>query len=189
MGFKSAAIELAAGRSFEDSFSTFALNFDVCTTSSVWFKLAEGQRKILYFPFASQLVLDAAFSIPWEIKLKTEKHIVRTVGRRLGVPEMILNRPKKSFGIASHRWAVKGGPLEPLIPMAAKVVDIKQLRDLQGTEPRRAMLLWSLLNYAMLKRLFIAGESKQALLEELSDNCHKLNGVGGVNEPVLQSLT
>jgi asparagine synthetase B (glutamine-hydrolysing) len=189
MGFKSAALQLAPRRSSEDSFSTYALNFDVCTTCSVWSKLAEGQRKILYFPFTNQRVLDAAFSIPWETKLKTEKHIVREVGRRLGVPEMILNRPKKSFGIASDRWAVKGGPLEPLVQMAAKVVDIKQLRDLQGTEPRRAMLLWSLLNYAMLKRLFVAGESKQALLEELSDNCHKLHGVQGVNEPVLQSVT
>jgi hypothetical protein len=33
------------------------------------------------------------------------------------------------------------------------------------------MTLWSLLNYAVLKRLFVMGQSKESLLEELRENC------------------
>ena len=33
------------------------------------------------------------------------------------------------------------------------------------------MTLWSLLNYAVLTRLFVKGESKESLLEELAANC------------------
>jgi asparagine synthetase B (glutamine-hydrolysing) len=163
-------------RGFNDALSIYTLNFDVVNTAVVWSKLAEEQRKILYFPFASADVLDAAFSIPWETKLKSEKHVIRGVGRKLGVPELILNRPKQSFGIMSDRWAVKDGPLEPLISVAAKVVDIKQLRSLQGAEPRKAMTLWSLLNYAVLKRLLVMGESKESLIDEVVNNCGRQNG-------------
>jgi asparagine synthetase B (glutamine-hydrolysing) len=165
-------LQSVANRPFSDVLAIYALSYcDVAVTTSIWSKLAEGQRKILYFPFASQDILDCAFSISWEIKLKRSKHVIREVGRRLGVPGFILNRRKQSFGIVSTRWAEKGGTLEPLIAVAAKVVDIKQLRDLQGTDPNKAMTLWSLLNYAVLKRLFVMGQSKESLLEELRENC------------------
>jgi asparagine synthetase B (glutamine-hydrolysing) len=166
----------AGNLGFNHALSIYMLNFDVANTVAVWSKLAEGQRKILYFPFASAEVLDAAFSIPWETKLKSEKHVIHGVGRKVGVPALILNRPKQSFGIMSDRWAVKDGPLEPLIAVAAKVVDVKQLRSLQGTEPRKAMTLWSLLNYAVLKRLFVMGESKESLIDEVVDNCGRQSG-------------
>jgi hypothetical protein len=38
---------------------------------------------------------------------------------------------------------------------------------LQGTAPNKAMTLWSPLNYAVLVRLFLMGESKESLLDEL----------------------
>jgi asparagine synthetase B (glutamine-hydrolysing) len=161
-----------ANRSFNDALAIYALDCcEVSITTTLWSKLAEGQRKILYYPFVSQELLNTAFSIPWELKLKSVKHVLRRVGRQLSVPEFILNRPKQSFGIASDRWAERGGALEPLITLAAKAVDKDQLRNLQGRDPRKAMTLWSLLNYALLKRLFVMGESPQSLLDELSDNC------------------
>jgi len=167
---RSEQLQPVADRSFNDALALYALNYcDVAITTTIWSKLAEEQRKILYYPFASQDILDTAFSIPWEIKLKTGKHIVRGAGRRLGVPDFILNRRKQSFGIASDRWAETGGAMEPLVALAAKVVDIKQLRDLQGRDPSKAMTFWSLLNYAVLIRLFVRGESKEALLEELAN--------------------
>jgi asparagine synthetase B (glutamine-hydrolysing) len=170
IGLRSQYLERAGNLRFNDMFAIYALNFDVGLTTTVWSKLAEGQRKILYYPFASPDVLDAAFSIPWETKLKSEKHVIREIGQKLGVPALILNRPKQSFGIMSDRWAVKGGAMEPLIAVAAKVVDIEQLRALQGTDSARAMTLWSLLNYAVLKRLFVMGEHKQTLIDEVLDN-------------------
>jgi asparagine synthetase B (glutamine-hydrolysing) len=168
---RSQQLQLMPSRSFNDALAIYALNYsDVAVTTTVWSKLGEGQRKILYYPFASQDILDAAFSIPWGIKLKSKKHVVRGVGKLLGVPDFILNRRKQSFGIVSDRWAEKGGPLEPILGLAAKAVDIRQLRDLQGRDPSKAMTLWSLLNYAVLIRLFVMGESKESLLEELVDN-------------------
>ncbi len=189
MASRSAELQAAVtGRSFEDLLSIYALNYsDVSMTTSVWSKLGEAQGKILYFPFMSESVLRGAFSIPWETKLKTEKHVIREVGRRLGVPSLIMDRPKQSFGITTDRWAVQGGVLEPLISIAAKAVDIKQLRSLQGTEPRQAMTLWCLLNFAILKRLFVMGESQQSLLDELSESCRRVEFDGRL-EPVLQTV-
>jgi hypothetical protein len=102
-------------------FVIYYLNFSG-TGAEVWSKLAEGQRKILYCRFEGKELLDAAFSIPWEIKFKSSKHIVRQVGKKLGVPEFALTRPKQSFAIVTNQWAEQGGPLEPLIAIAAKVV-------------------------------------------------------------------
>ncbi|MGH9537137.1 MAG: asparagine synthase-related protein, partial [Terriglobales bacterium] len=121
-------------------------------------------------------------STSWETKLKSPKHILRQVAQKLGVPDFIRNRPKQSFGIVSNRWAEPGGTLEPLIALAAKVVDVKQLRSLQGADPRKAMTLWSLLNYALLKRLLVSGESRQTLRDELTENS-QTNGVRQPAEP------
>lgn len=164
-------LKRVARKSFDDIFAFYTLNYcDVAVGVSTWSKLGEAQNKILYYPFATREVLDTSFSVPWEIKLKSLKHLARGVGRHLGVPDFILNRRKESFGIASDRWAERDGPLEPLVVLAAKVVDLNQLRDLQGRDSRKAMTLWSLLNYAVLIRLFVMGESKESLLSELEEN-------------------
>jgi len=156
--------------SFNDALTFYALNYgEVAVTTTVWSKLAEAQKKAVYYPFLTEATLGATLCIPWEEKLKREKHIIREAGRVLGVPSLILNRPKQSFGIVSDSWALKDGPFEPLVALASKVVDIKLLRLLQGRDPRRAMTLWSLLNYAVLKRLFVLGESRQSLKQELSE--------------------
>jgi asparagine synthase (glutamine-hydrolysing) len=159
-------------RPFDDVLPIYAFSHaGILSTTEIWSKLAEGQRKIIYYPYVTPEFLQAAFSIPWSTRMQTRKHVIRAIGRKLGVPGFILNRPKQSFGIASDRWAEAGGPLEPLIAMAGKVTDINELRALQGTEPRKAMTLWSLLNYAVLKRLFVLGESKETLMDELTDSC------------------
>jgi len=161
-------------RPMDDVLALYSFNFQVAANVALWSKLAEGQGKIAYYPFADRDLLDFAFSIPWKLKLKSEKHFLRESGRRLGIPGAILDRPKRSFGINSDRWAEKGGVLEPLIPVAAKVVDVNELRSLQGRASRPAMTLWSLLNYAILKRLFILNESPDVLLSEVADNYQRI---------------
>ena len=163
-----------ADRPMEDVIALYSFNFQVAANIALWSKLAEGQGKIIYYPFADRDLLDFGFSIPWNLKLKSAKRFLRESGRALGIPGAILDRPKRSFGINSDRWAEKGGVLEPLIPVAAKVVDIDELRSLQGRASRPAMTLWSLLNYAILKRLFILNESLDDLLSEVADNYQRI---------------
>jgi asparagine synthetase B (glutamine-hydrolysing) len=163
-----------ADRPLNDVLALYSLNFQVAANVALWSKLGEGHHKILYYPYASEQLINFAFSVPWRLKLKSPKHLLRLAGRRLGVPEEILNRPKRSFGTTSQLWAEEGGALEPLIPIAAKVVDIDALRSLQRGESRPAMSLWSLLNYAVLKRLFILGEPVDILVDELLENDRRL---------------
>jgi asparagine synthase (glutamine-hydrolysing) len=161
-------------RPIDDVLALYSFNCQVATNVALWSKLAEGHGKIAYYPFADRDLLDFAFSIPWKLKLRSAKRFLRESGRALGIPDAILDRPKRSFGINSNRWAETGGVLEPLIPVAAKVVDIDELRSLQGRASRPAMTLWSLLNYALLKRLFILNEPPDVLLSEVADNRQRM---------------
>ena len=164
------SMESFVNQPLNDVLSSYNFNFQVGTNIALWSKLAEGQHKILYYPFANKDLLDFAFSIPWNLKLRNPKHFLLETGRGLGIPEGILSRPKRSFGINSDRWSEKEGVLEPLISVAAKVVDIEELRALQGRASRPAMTLWSLLNYAVLKRLFVLGEPVDVLVNEVKEN-------------------
>jgi asparagine synthetase B (glutamine-hydrolysing) len=135
----------------------------------IWNKLGEGNKKILYAPFYDLNVLNYVFSIPWKLKLTWPKDKLRKeIARRGNIPEFIINRPKKSFGIHSDLWGKKGGVFEPLIPLAAIVFDEKEIRKMQSTEPKKAMTYWNMLNYAIWKRLCIKNEPLDILKEELA---------------------
>jgi asparagine synthetase B (glutamine-hydrolysing) len=169
-----AYLQTLGGMTLPDLIAAYCLNNDAAVTAAIWSKLAESQGKVLYFPFIDERVLNSAFHIPWSVKLKRRKWVVHEIGRRLQLPKFILRRPKQSFGISSMDWAESGGPLEPLISLAARIVDIQLLRSLQGSDSRRAMMLWSYLNYAVLKRIFVLGEPAEALAAEMQENSREM---------------
>ena len=107
------------------------------------------------------------WATPWALRLRSNKFLLAEVARRLGVPEFILGRAKSGFGVRRDDWAVRGGPLEPLIEVAAKRVDASELRSLQSREPARAQAFWCLLNLGLWRRLCIDGEASEALVAEL----------------------
>ena len=108
------------------------------------------------------------FSIPWKLKLSRPQNKLRKeIARRGNIPEFIVTRPKRSFGISPNRWANKGGVFEPLIPLASKIFDENEIRKMQSSEPKKAMTSWNILNYSMWKRLCINNEPLEILLEEL----------------------
>ena len=155
-------------RSINDIWSLYSLFSDEDMTLSIWSKLGEGNNKIIYFPFYDLALLNYVFSIPWKIKLQQPKDILRKeIGRQSNIPEFILTRPKSSFGISSRFWAKKGGIFEPLVPLASKVFDEKEMRKMQSTDPKKAMTFWNILNYSVWKRLCINNEPLEVLLEEL----------------------
>lgn len=152
-----------------DTTALYSLLGDEDVTLSILSKIGEGSHKILYVPFYDYELLNYVLSIPWKLKMKRPENILRkSLARQCNVPRFIINRPKAGFGIQSKHWAEKGGILEPLVPLAAKIFDGKQIRNLQSTEPKKAMTFWNILNYSIWKRLHIYNEPLYVLLEELN---------------------
>lgn len=162
------AVKSFRHNSIYDILSMLDLIGDVSVTQSIWSKLAEGNNKILYYPFTDRELLNTAFSIRWETKLKKPKNILRSVARDLHIPKFIIERPKSGFGISPSKWATKGGIFDPLVPLASKCFDKNVFMNVQSIEPKRAMTFWNILNYSIWKRLCIDNESLDILSEELS---------------------
>jgi hypothetical protein len=85
------------------------------------------------------------------------------MARNLGVPEFVLDRRKAGFGIRRDDWALEGGVLDPLARFVSGMVDKEALRALRSREPKKAMLFWNFVNYALWKRMCVDGESPQNL--------------------------
>lgn len=171
-------------RSIYDIISILDFFGDVSVTQSIWAKLGEGQRKIVYYPFTNIELLNYVYSIPWQVKLKNPKNVLRGVARQLKIPEFIITRPKSPFGIVDKHWSEKGGIFEPLVPLASKVFDEKQIRDMQSTEPKKAMTFWNILNYSIWKRLCINNEPLTTLLGELQESILRQESVDKVKKEI-----
>jgi asparagine synthase (glutamine-hydrolysing) len=150
-----------------DAFSVMDFVSDVTTIQDLWGKMAAAHGRFLHYPFNAPDLIRAAMATSWDQKLLEPKRLIRAVGRQIGVPQFILDRPKRGFGIGAARWALPGGVIEPLLTLATPVFDLDLLRRFQTPDERQAHTLWSLVNYAVWKRLLIDGESASALKEEL----------------------
>lgn len=156
-------------KSIYDITALYSLLGDEDVTLSVLSKIGEGSHKILYFPFYDYELLNYVLSIPWKLKMKRPENIFRkTIANQCHVPSFIINRPKAGFGINTKHWAEKGGIFEPLVPLASKIFNEKQIRKMQSSEPEKAMTFWNILNYSIWKRLHIYNEPLDVLLEELN---------------------
>jgi len=172
-------------RSIYDIISIYSFFFGSGSISQwIWSKLGESQRKIIYYPFSNMDLLNYVFSIPWNVKLKKPKGVLRGVARQLKIPEFIITRPKSPFGIRDKSWSEKGGVFEPLVPLASKVFDEKQIRDMQSTEPKKAMTFWNILNYSIWKRLCINNEPLTTLLEELHESISRQESFYNVKKKI-----
>ncbi len=138
-------------------------------TQFIWAKLLQSQGRVAYYPFMQQDLHHHLLASPWPLRLQSNKHILAEVARRLEVPEFILRRAKSGFGVRRKDWALRNGPLEPLVPLATKVVGEEALRSMQSAQPQRAMTFWCLLNYGLWKRLCIDREPADALVAELRE--------------------
>jgi asparagine synthetase B (glutamine-hydrolysing) len=152
-----------------DIVALYSLLGDEDVTLSILSKICEGNQKILYVPFYDYELLQYVLSIPWKLKLKRPENILRkSLARECNVPSCIINRPKAGFGIQEKRWSEKGGIFDPMISIASKVFDEKEIRNMQSSEPTKAMTFWNILNYSIWKRLHIYNEPLEILMEELN---------------------
>jgi len=154
-------------RSIYDILSIIMALIDIPPWQSIWSKIGESQGKILYYPFYNNKLLNYAYSVPWELKLKKPKNILREVARKCEIPEFIITRRKSGFAIEDKHWAERGNILEALVPLSKKVFDEKQIRTMQSPDPKKAMTYWNILDYSIWKRLCINNEPVEILLDEL----------------------
>lgn len=164
---RAAAIEAFADRHVLDQLSLLDFLSDVSVTQAIWSKFGEAARKVVYYPFNARPLMDRAFETPWDLKLAEPKGLLRDAARKIGVPEFIISRKKANFNVHPARWALRGATFEPLVPLAAKVFDERDVRRMQSPRWRAAYTFWTMVNYAIWKRLFIDGESTGTLIEEL----------------------
>jgi asparagine synthase (glutamine-hydrolysing) len=161
------------GRLLFDMISILSFLGGTSVTQAIWAKLGEANGKIIFYPFTDCDLIKHAFSVPWDLKLLEPKNILREVARQLSVPEYIISRAKKGFGIVDERWGEKDSVYEPLVPLAAKVLEEKQIRSMQSIQPQKAMTFWNILNYSIWKRLCIDDEPLKVLEEELFEAISK----------------
>jgi hypothetical protein len=136
---------------------------------SIWGKLAEASGVYLACPYTSPSVLAAVMTVPWDVKLREKKHLVRAALRQLGIPETLVTRPKLSFGFPPQFWASKGALFQPIVDMAAQVHDARVLESLQREEGGASMVLWCILNQFLWMQLFETGRSVEDLSGEILD--------------------
>ena len=122
-----------------DQVTVLALLSEGHATISIWGKLAEASGVYLACPFTSPSVLTAVMTVPWDVRLREKKHLVRAALRQLGIPETLVIRPKLSFGFPARFWAPEGALFQP-------IVDI--IHDMSWSQVERgaSMVLWCILN-------------------------------------------
>jgi asparagine synthetase B (glutamine-hydrolysing) len=159
-------IKLFERRSIHDVISLHSFLGSGSFTASIWSKLSESQSKIVFYPYSDDNLVNYLYTIPWNVKLRNSKNILREIARDIEIPDVIINRAKQSFGISSDKWGEKGGVFEPLVSLCSKAFDVHEIQNLQSSEPEKAMTFWNILNYSLWKRLCIDNEPLSKLLDE-----------------------
>lgn len=154
-------------RSLFDIITISTLLSSVAKTQMNWSKIAEGHKKIIYYPLASKGQIDNSLLIPWSDKLKEPKRVLRDVARGLDIPETIINKPKMGFSASYESWSRENSPLDPLIHLAAKEFDINEMKSMQTGDHRQAKTLWNMINYGLWKRICINNEPIDQIKSEL----------------------
>lgn len=169
LGERPSLLEAYHDRPLLDMVTAVGLLFSVHATVAIWGKLAEASGIYLACPYTSPSVLAASMTIPWDMKLREQKHLIRTALRKFGIPEALILRPKLSFGFPQRFWAPKGALFQPVVDMATQVRDVRLLESLQREEDGASMVLWCLLNQFLWTQLFEVGRSVEDLTGEILD--------------------
>jgi hypothetical protein len=168
LGERPGYLEAYRNRPMLDHVTALAL-LSAGTTMAIWGKLAEASGIRLACPYTTPSVLAAVMAVPWDVKLREEKHLVRASLRRLDVPESLVTRPKLSFGLPAQFWAPKGALFQPVVDMAKLVNDASVLESLQTEEGGASMVLWCILNQFLWTQLFEARRSVGDVAGEILD--------------------
>ena len=145
------------------------LTLSLSEEEAIWSKLAASTGRVMHYPFNDRELVDLALSIPWELRLRSPKHVLRALSRELGLPSFIGDRPKAAFSLETAHWAPPAGLLEPLVPLTAPSYSAADLAELRVSSPVPAHTFWTALNHALWRRIWIDGESADDLRAELTE--------------------
>jgi len=156
-----------AGRDLLDSISILALLTEGYQTMTVWSRLGEAAGVRVLYPFTYPGLVRTAVSIPWALKLREQKFIIREILRKYKVSEQIITRPKKSFGFPPSFWALPRRIFQPFVDMLGEMFDPKMIAMVQDERVDRAMILWGMINLYLWNKLMIEGVEPADLVEEV----------------------
>jgi len=169
LGERPGLLEPYDDRPLLDQVTVLALLSEGHATMTIWGKLAEASGVYLACPYTSPSVLAAVTTVPWDVKLREKKHLVRAALRQLGVLETLVARPKLSFGFPARFWAPRDALFQPIVDMAMRVHNTGVLESLQREEGGASMVLWCLLNQFLWTQLFEVGRSVEDVSGEILD--------------------
>jgi asparagine synthase (glutamine-hydrolysing) len=141
---------------------------EVDETMRVWGKLAEEAGFIMIYPFSNPELISYLFSVDWNLKARDSKYLLKRLALKSGIPEQIINRPKRGFGFPARFWAPPGALFQPLVDMAAEMFDAALLKSLQVENGLRAMVLWGYLNIYLWHKIVIEGISTSNIKAEIA---------------------
>jgi asparagine synthase (glutamine-hydrolysing) len=132
-------------------------------------------------PFLDHHMIEYITGLPANFKVsgRTTKILLRKAMERVGLPKVILNRPKMGFPVPLDTWFRKQhrGMVESLLfdgRLAERnLFRMEYIRKLAGDHfagrARNGDRLWSLINFELWARRFIDGEAAKESLPELFD--------------------
>jgi asparagine synthetase B (glutamine-hydrolysing) len=166
-GGRRSAVEALRVESILDAFSALDFISDVAMTQDLWGQISAGYGRRQYYAFNTRSVVSAAQQVGWDQKLVAPKTLLREVGKNIGIPRSILDRPKLGFGIRSARWSTPGGLMEPILSVVGADIDADMVRSFQSTDESSAMMYWNWINLGVWQRLVLKGEQPEQIHAEL----------------------
>ena len=141
-------------------------------TQATWNRIAESTGKQLFFTFLSKKMINFFFTIPWGLKLRNPKYIIRCAALGLGVPRFIITRRKSGFGLEPYidLWATPKGIFAPLLRICREYFSDDEIRELQMANQSRAATLWSMIVYSIWRKIMIENISESELIQLLNDS-------------------
>ncbi len=158
-----------------DKVTILSLLGGMSTTMPLWAHLADSAGLSLVYPYTTPRLMTYINAVPWSVKGKEAKAVIKHILRTRGVPEHIISRPKLSFGFPTRYWALPGTFFQPLVDMAATMFEAPVLRSLQQEEVSKAMILWNMINYFLWHALFVEGTAAEDIKREINERYRTLS--------------
>jgi asparagine synthase (glutamine-hydrolysing) len=130
-------------------------------------KMSMGASLEARVPFLDHEFVELALSIPESIKMKNNesKHVLKQ-SMRGRLPENIIDRPKRGFGVPVNEWlgGKLGASIEKELNHFCKSTGIFDIRGIEAMlKSRNRVRVWYLYNFALWHRHFIEEISQEEL--------------------------